>query len=119
MACGFQSGASNHHSPVTTSILPSLLTSAMATPSERNFLSTTIFFQVMSAAAAPLSPALSAGTAGRAASGKRSRASQGRERMGNLSVGWESQAGRAGHVVADDYGGCAPPPQRRGVTSGT
>ena len=35
-----------------TSILPSLLTSATATPSERNTVSRTVFFQVISDAAA-------------------------------------------------------------------
>src|SRR5690348_4435958 len=105
MACGFQSGASNHHSPVTTSILPSLLTSAMATPSERNLVSTTIFFQVMSAAAAARVFSLSAGMAGRAASGTSSRASQSRERMESprSGVGAGESAGESGHVAVHDY----------------
>src|SRR6516162_6513637 len=45
ISCIFQSGASYHTSPATISSLPSLLMSATATPSERNFLSMTVFFQ--------------------------------------------------------------------------
>src|SRR5579884_900993 len=47
MRCGFQCGASYHNSPVRMSILPSRFTSATATPSERNRLSSTVFFQRM------------------------------------------------------------------------
>src|SRR5688572_7878819 len=36
ISCFFQSGASNQKAPAKTSILPSLLTSPTATPSERN-----------------------------------------------------------------------------------
>src|SRR4051794_16773615 len=68
MTCIFQSGASYQTSPTRRSILPSLLTSATATPSERNVLSRTVFFQVIlnlpgfGAAAPPgASPAGSAG----------------------------------------------------------
>src|SRR3954468_6868715 len=51
-SCGFQSGASYQYSPLSTSILPSLFTSATATPSERNLVSRTVFFQVIFLAAA-------------------------------------------------------------------
>src|SRR5947208_5818923 len=40
-------GASYQQSPTMTSSRPSLLTSATPTPSERKFLSRTIFFQVI------------------------------------------------------------------------
>src|SRR5262249_55391594 len=47
ISCIFQSGASYQTSPIRMSGFPSLLTSATATPSERNFRSTTVFFQVI------------------------------------------------------------------------
>src|SRR4051794_2218222 len=45
MSCLTQAGASYHESPISTSGLPSLLTSATATPSERNLPSIVVFFQ--------------------------------------------------------------------------
>src|ERR1700722_12577441 len=45
--CIFQSGASYQTSPTMMSGLPSLFTSATATPSERKTLSRTVFFQVI------------------------------------------------------------------------
>src|SRR6185436_6177669 len=45
MSCFVQDGASYHESPISTSSLPSLFTSAVATPSERNFPSIVVFFQ--------------------------------------------------------------------------
>src|SRR5260221_13192822 len=45
MSCFSHLGASYHESPIRTSCLPSLLTSATATPSERNLPSMTVFFQ--------------------------------------------------------------------------
>src|SRR5437868_14149533 len=44
MSCLVQEGASYHESPMSTSRLPSLFTSAIATPSERNLPSITVFF---------------------------------------------------------------------------
>src|SRR5690349_9570506 len=46
MSCFVQDGASYHESPISTSGLPSLLTSPTATPSERNLPSMVVFFQV-------------------------------------------------------------------------
>src|SRR5262249_2781520 len=54
ISCIFQSGASYQTSPAMMSILPSLFTSATATPSDRNFLSMTVFFQWTSDAGTPL-----------------------------------------------------------------
>src|SRR3954452_24013978 len=45
MSCLAQDGASYHESPMRMSSLPSLFTSAVATPSERNFPSIVVFFQ--------------------------------------------------------------------------
>src|SRR4051794_16588152 len=45
MSCLVQPGASYHESPTRTSSLPSRLTSAIATPSERNLPSMVVFFQ--------------------------------------------------------------------------
>src|SRR6516162_9679149 len=100
MACGFQSGASNHHSPVTTSILPSLLTSAMATPSERNLVSTTVRFQVMLSVG--FSSSAVAGTRAMAASKGKKNTMQNRKRMGTS--------------VAEGGNTAAPCEDRRGVS---
>src|SRR5258708_6781573 len=45
MSCLAHDGASYHESPTRTSSLPSLLTSATETPSERNLPSMVVFFQ--------------------------------------------------------------------------
>src|SRR5262249_39856603 len=83
------------------SILPSLLTSAMATPSERNLRAMTAFFQVMVSAAAGLAGS-AAGTAGRASSGNRAgNSGQNRERIGGPRTG--GNLGRASRV-GPDYG---------------
>src|SRR5437764_812471 len=58
----FSFGASYQQSPVKMSGRPSLLTSTTQTPSERNAVSTTVFFQV-SLAGAFASPAVRGGTA--------------------------------------------------------
>src|SRR6516225_1242116 len=44
MLCLYHEGPSYHESPISTSSLPSLLTSAIATPSDRNLPSITVFF---------------------------------------------------------------------------
>src|SRR2546423_1200455 len=88
MTCIFQFGASYQTSPTRMSSLPSLLTSATATPSERNALSTTVFFQVILyfALPAPSFAASCARTAGSSGAGSRSAAnSQRRHLMGCLA----------------------------------
>src|SRR5262245_31302941 len=92
MGCIFQVGASYHASPVMMSILPSLLTSAMVTPSERNFLSRTVFFQVM--AGFFLSPlgASARESDERAAAAMPAPSSQTDGRMGCLTAGARASA---------------------------
>src|SRR6478736_5874970 len=53
MTCGFQSGAWYHISPTRMSFLPSLSTSATATPSERNLVSRTTRCQTIFVFLAP------------------------------------------------------------------
>src|SRR3954453_15474759 len=60
MSCLVQDGASYHESPMSTSSLPSLLTSAIATPSDRNLPSITVFFHETGVSLAPPSAAVEA-----------------------------------------------------------
>src|SRR5688572_26008287 len=86
-SCGFQSGASYQYSPLSTSTLPSLLTSAVATPSDRNLVSSTVFFQEMFEAVG--GSAEIAGTAATAATATAASAGSNRN-MGRLlrAGGW-------------------------------
>src|SRR5687768_16906335 len=76
-SCGVQSGASYQYSPLSTSIFPSLLTSATATPSERNFRSRTVFFQVI------WWPGGAGGAAGESGDASPANAAEARARIGN------------------------------------
>ena len=53
MSCLAHDGASYHESPISTSSLPSLFTSAIATPSDRNLPSITVFFHEMGVSLSP------------------------------------------------------------------
>src|SRR5437764_10116033 len=83
---GVQSGASYQYSPLSTSILPSLFTSATATPSDRNVRSRTVFFQVIWEGATGLS-AEAAGAATTAAAAAATSAGNTRYMRG--SSGWD------------------------------
>src|SRR5437764_521298 len=91
MTCGFQSGASYHISPMRMSFLPSLSTSATATPSERNFESRTMRCQTILVRFAVDLPADLAGVLSWAeavvARSKPRRPTSGRCRMGVHSCG--------------------------------
>src|SRR4051812_35707983 len=54
MSCLVQDGASYHESPISTSSFPSRFTSAIATPSERNFPSITVFFHETGVGSSPM-----------------------------------------------------------------
>src|SRR5262245_51968940 len=115
MRCGFQEGASYQSSPLSTSILPSLLTSAMATPSARNRVSRTVFFQVMFVGVSGSAPGVTAGTA--TAARNRPPASQARALMVRPRGVVLAPPGRPpGETRAgpdrDDYGGCTSRVQR-------
>src|SRR5947209_6106033 len=57
MSCLAHDGASYHESPISTSGLPSLFTSATATPSERNLPSMVVFFHETGVALSSSAPA--------------------------------------------------------------
>src|SRR5438093_7932525 len=77
------------------SILPSLLTSATATPSERNFLSMTVFFQRIGPVVASSLPA-EAGTHSSSAGSREAAVRHRRVRMGRPRCGRGSGTPAAG-----------------------
>src|SRR4051812_41152693 len=106
MSCFAQRGASYHESPMRRSGLPSLLTSATATPSERNFPSTTVFFHDSGSAAEAVgvTRARQSAVAARAA-GVAVRAVMGGEPSG---LGRPSEHGAGGRTEGNPATGATP-----------
>src|SRR5687768_15626649 len=101
MKCIFQSGAAYQTSPVRMSVLPSLLTSATAAPSERNLRSIVVFFQVMAAGGVSAAGAGGAASASSDSTGsQRHRCIGGPRGVGEKvgGFGGSDYAGRAGRL---------------------
>src|SRR5262245_7714596 len=95
ISCGFQSGASYQYSPLSTSILPSLFTSATATPSDRNLVSRTVFFQVIFVSSAGFAAGRSAALTRATAATRGNRRNMGRSSLcGGTWVNYPGKPGR-------------------------